>query len=141
MNENRRKILEMLAQGKITAEEAERLIGALEREPPAVGPSSEPSAKAKPKYLRVVVSDENKQGKPVQVNVRVPLQLLRAGVKLTSLIPAHARDRVNFALHKEGIQFDLNQINPQNLEELLEHLEDLTVDIDEQKTKARIFCE
>jgi len=31
MNDNRRQILDMLAQGKITAEEAERLIAALER--------------------------------------------------------------------------------------------------------------
>ena len=31
MNDNRRQILDMLAQGKLTAEEAERLIAALER--------------------------------------------------------------------------------------------------------------
>jgi len=33
MNENRRQILEMLAAGKITADEAERLIAALESGP------------------------------------------------------------------------------------------------------------
>jgi len=33
MSENRRQILEMLSQGKITATEAEGLISALEREP------------------------------------------------------------------------------------------------------------
>ena len=31
MNENRRKILEMLAAGQITADEAERLLAALEK--------------------------------------------------------------------------------------------------------------
>ncbi len=39
MNENRRQILEMLAAGKITADEAERLIAALEG-PPAAGNGS-----------------------------------------------------------------------------------------------------
>jgi polyhydroxyalkanoate synthesis regulator phasin len=34
MNEQRRQILQMLAEGKITADEAERLIDALEREQP-----------------------------------------------------------------------------------------------------------
>ena len=34
MNDNRRQILDMLAEGKITAEEAERLIAALERGDP-----------------------------------------------------------------------------------------------------------
>ncbi len=35
---------------------------------------------------------------PTKVNVRVPMQLLRAGVKLTSIIPPRARDEVNAAL-------------------------------------------
>ena len=35
MNENRRQILEMLAAGKITADEAERLLAALEPDPTA----------------------------------------------------------------------------------------------------------
>jgi len=38
MNENRRQILEMLAAGKITADEAERLIAALESGPARVPP-------------------------------------------------------------------------------------------------------
>ena len=33
MNDNRRQILDMLAGGKITADEAERLLAALDREP------------------------------------------------------------------------------------------------------------
>lgn len=38
MNENRRQILEMLAAGKITADEAERLLVALELNPARVSP-------------------------------------------------------------------------------------------------------
>jgi hypothetical protein len=39
MNEQRRQILEMLAEGKITADEAERLIDAVGREQPEPPPS------------------------------------------------------------------------------------------------------
>ncbi len=142
MNENRRKILEMLSSGQITADEAERLIAALEQEPsaaPVNGSDSRP--KAKVKYLRVVVAADEKTDDSTTVNIRVPMQLLRAGVKLTSLIPAEARDRVNLALKKEGMQFDLNQIKPENLEELIDHLEDLTIDVDDKDVKVRVFCE
>src|SRR5271155_1448927 len=102
MSEDRRKVLEMLAQGQITADEAERLIAALD-----FGPAGEPAPKAKPKFLRVAVEAEDHKGAPVKVNIRVPLQLLRAGVKLGSLIPPQARERVNFELQKEGLPFDL----------------------------------
>ena len=50
------------------------------------------------------------------------MQLLRAGVKLASLI-------------------DLTQIKPENLEELIDQLNDLTVDVDQKKNKVRVFCE
>ena len=45
MNEHRRQVLQMLSQGQITADEAEQLIAALEREP-----DSPP--KVKPKFIR-----------------------------------------------------------------------------------------
>lgn len=145
MNDDRRSILNMLAEGKITADEAERLLAALDRTPApaaAVADAGYPANRAKAKYLRVQVdTDEPGDGGPTKVNIRVPMQLLRAGVRLSSIIPPKARDEVNAAMQKEGIPFDINQLKPENLEELVEHLSDLTVDVDQEKTKVRIFCE
>jgi hypothetical protein len=144
MNENRMKILNMLAQGQITPDEAERLIAALENEAPRAGAEgvSEQGSKPKPKYVRVMVTDHNKHGDPVNMNVRVPLGMLRAGVKLTGLIPKQARDRVNAALQQDGVPFDLSQITSDNLDEVIAHLDELTVDVEEKgRTKVRVFCE
>ena len=146
MSEDRRSILEMLATGRITADEAERLLAALDRGPagpaPASSESGYPANRVKAKYLRVQVdTDEPGEGGPTKVNIRVPMQLLRAGVRLSSIIPPKARDEVNAAMQREGIPFDINQIRPENLEELVEHLADLTVDVDQERTKVRIFCE
>ena len=145
MNENRKQILEMLAAGQINADEAERLLVALEKEPVSAAPSgaSNSHPKAWPKYLRVLVeSDEGHHGQgPSKVNVRVPFQLLRAGVKLTSIIPAQARMKVNDALHQQGIDLDLSELKPENLEDLIYQLKELTVDIDDKSSKVRVFCE
>jgi hypothetical protein len=140
MNEQRRQILQMLAEGKITAEEAEQLIDALERqaESPAGDP---PRPKTRPKYLRVVVSTPEGGDSPSRINVRVPLQLLRAGVRLTSLIPPQALDKVNAQLLRSGVPIDLAQLKPQHIEDLIEQLDDLTVDLDEHDSKIRVFCE
>ncbi|MGD0155243.1 MAG: hypothetical protein ABSB50_04050 [Terracidiphilus sp.] len=158
MNENRRQILEMLAAGKITADEAERLLAALESEPAAtVGDFngsiagsrgwSETPVRTHAKYLRVLVqADETMTGMkgPTTVNVRVPMQLLRAGVRLASLIPPQAQEQLDEALNRHGVPFTVSQIKPENLEELIDHLEDLTVDVDGNDgnaTKVRVFCE
>ena len=149
MNENRRQILEMLATGKITAEEAERLISALEDPPSTLHGTNDKDTqpKTKAKYLRVLVeADESMTGLKGQtsVNVRVPMQLLRAGVRLASLIPAQAHQQLDEALSRHGVPLTLSQIKPENLEELIDHLEDLTVDVEGKEgnaTKVRVFCE
>jgi len=140
MNEDRKRILAMLAEGKITADEAERLLDAM-------GSRSAPAAYAAvgsnhpPRYFRVVVDANDGMDGPTRVNVRVPMQLLRAGVRLGALIPPRARDEVNAALAREGVPFDINQIKPENLEELIEHLAGVTVDVDDPNAKVRVFCE
>ena len=156
MNENRKQILDMLAAGRITADEAERLLAALEPEPgigagaqAAAGASSAKNTgpKTNPKYLRVLVeADESMTGNKglTTVNVRVPMQLLRAGVRLAALIPQQAHNHLDSALSSHGIPLTLSQIKPENLEELIDHLEDLTVDVDgkgENTTKVRVYCE
>lgn len=140
MNEQRKDILDMLAEGKITAEEAEQLIAALERDQPPAASSLDARPKGKAKYLRVVV-DALDDGEPGRVNVRVPLQLLRAGVRLAALIPPQALGQANAELNKSGVPFDLTQLKPEQLEALVEHLDDLTVEVDQPDAKVRVFCE
>ncbi|HWA96658.1 MAG TPA: hypothetical protein VG844_18825 [Terracidiphilus sp.] len=155
MNENRKQILEMLAAGKLTTDEAERLLAALEPEPPSVsdefprmvGNLKNAHATMRAKYLRVLVeADQSVTGMngPTTVNVRVPMQLLRAGVRLAALIPKQAHDQFDQALNQHGVPLTLSQIKPENLEELIDHLEDLTVDVEGKEgntTKVRVFCE
>ncbi len=140
MSEDRRQVLQMLAEGKITAEEAERLLSALDVPSSAVAAAD---GGRRPKYLRVLVDaeDPNHPGKPTKVNVRVPMQLLRAGVRLGALIPPAARDKVNQSLHEQGIPFDIGQLKPENLEALVDQLNELTVDVDQENAKVRVFCE
>jgi len=145
MSENRRQILQMLSEGKITADEAERLIAALEKEqgPASATPAKGEVLKPRAKYLRVLVEaqDHHHGNGQTKVNIRVPMQLLRAGVRLGALMPREARDRANAAMREKGIDFDINQIKPENLEELIEQLNDLEVNVDEDRAKVRVFCE
>ena len=143
MNNDRRSVLQMLADGKINADEAERLLSALDRTDapaPSGAYSAGPGRNAAPRYLRVTVEALD-QGDPTKVNVRVPMALLRAGVRLTSLIPPAARDQVNAELAKNGVPFDIAQLRPENLDELISHLDDLTVDVDSTDAKVRVYCE
>ena len=59
MNDQRRQILEMLAAGKISADEAERLLAALDRDtaPPSEEASPAATSKKKPKFLHVQVKE------------------------------------------------------------------------------------
>ena len=89
----------------------------------------------------MVVVDNSGSDGPGLVNVRVPLQLLRAGVRLTSLIPPQALTRVNAKLNESGVPIDLTELKPQQLEELIEQLDEVTVDVDDHDTNVHVFCE
>ena len=137
MDQQRRQVLEMLAEGTITVEQAERLIDALNREPPESSRRTGP----RPKYLRVVMEDNSGADGGTRMNVRVPLRLLRAGVRLTSLVPPQAVTRINAELAKSGVPIDLTELKPHDIEEVIEQLDELTVELDDPDTKMQVFCE
>ncbi|KPJ89453.1 MAG: hypothetical protein AMS17_01970 [Spirochaetes bacterium DG_61] len=135
MSEERRKVLEMLASGKIQVEEAERLLNAL-----GDGQNSEEGGPQRARYLRVLVEPDPSNKKGDRVNIRVPLKLIRAGLKWASFIPKEAQSKVREALSDKGIDIDLTKMKPEGLDELITQMNDLTVDV-EGKEKVKIFCE
>ena len=145
MTENQKKILEMVADKKITVDEAYRLLSLIQ--PSADSGSDEPKErKPSPKYMRVVIDTEHSWENgcdcgPAHVNIRVPVALLRAGVKLATLIPPEAYDQVDERLKNRGIMFDLRNMKPENVEELIQALNDLEVDIHGGQEKVRVYTE
>lgn len=141
MSDDRRKILDMLASGRLSAEEADRLLAALDRR--GAGDHVRPMG-ATPKYLRVEVSKLRGDGDDTKnVNIRVPLQLLRAGVKLPGLLPPKARDELNAAMRQKGMAFDFNQLRPDNVDALIAALVETSIDIDahDGRSRVRVSCE
>ncbi|UCG50915.1 MAG: hypothetical protein JSW58_12035 [Candidatus Latescibacterota bacterium] len=135
MNEERRQILDMLAQGKISPEDAERLLDKLGASEASGTRGSMPSTTEQPsklKYLRVHV--DSAEGD--KVNVRVPLALIRTGIKLTAVLP----DDVSEKLGKQGV--DLSKLSELDSDELYEALRELQVDVDSGEGDiVRVFCE
>lgn len=133
--ENRKRILEMVAENKITVDEAERLLALVDE------PVESASVKKAPKYLRVTIKPCAGSENTDRVNVRVPLSLVRAGVKLTSLIPNEAADKVDTALKEKGVGFSLKNLKEDDLEQLIDALSDLEMDIEGGKGKVNVFTE
>jgi hypothetical protein len=133
----------MLAAGKITTDEADRLLAALRASTPPERGAESGDARTRPRYLRVIVDANDEHDGPTKINIRVPLQLLRAGVRLASLMPARAQVKVNDALREQGMNFDVTKLKPEDIDELIDELRDTSVDITQARedVKIRIFSE
>ncbi|PKQ19872.1 MAG: hypothetical protein CVT66_08070 [Actinobacteria bacterium HGW-Actinobacteria-6] len=145
MSEDRARILNMLAEGKINAEEAERLLDAMDSRSaaaPAAGPAikGDPTQliNALPKFLHVLVDGDEGE----KVNVKIPLALVRSGLKLTSLIPPQAMEQLNTQMAESGMSIDFNNFKPEDIDELIEALREMEINVDGSKgEKVRVYAE
>jgi Asp-tRNA(Asn)/Glu-tRNA(Gln) amidotransferase B subunit len=152
MSEDRMRILTMLAEGKISADEAESLLDALTARAtaasaasgadasatgPAIKGDPAPLIAALPKYLYVKVNAENGDN----VDVKIPIALVRSGLKLTSLIPPTAMDQINDSMTEHGISIDFNNLKPEDIDELISALREMEISVDSANgDKVRVYC-
>lgn len=132
MNESRKKILAMLSEGRISVDEAAQLLEKVSStEEPEKAPAPQGPVK-NPRFLRVVVNSNDGD----RVNVRVPLSLIKTGIKLGSLMPKEAAQTVS----DKG--FDLSSLSQLDENELAQALSELTVEVDGSDGETvRIFAE
>ncbi len=55
---------------------------------------------------------------------------MRAGLKLTSLIPPQAMDQIDKSLAEKGMSFDLKNLKPEDLEDIIESLREMEINVD-----------
>ncbi len=119
MNEDRLRILKMLEEKKITADEAERLLEAL---------SGEQAVSHHSRFLKIRVWEGDSE-KP-KVNVSLPLSLVKWGM---DLVPESARAKI------KGKNIDLSMLS----EALEKNLTGKIIDVDEGEggNKVEIWVE
>ena len=96
MREERKRILRMLEEGKITSEEAEKLLDAIEKD-------REASSGKRARWMRVKVTEGDK----TKVNINLPISLIRALLKITGKFHMKFGDRtVEDELKKHGVEIN-----------------------------------
>ena len=138
MTENRKRVLEMLSDGKVSVDEAERLLSLVDGDSTPVKsvPRLVRTRDRPARYLRVTVDSDDEH-----VNVRVPLALIKAGVKFHSLVPKQAADGINEALRNNGLNIDLDKLRAESIEELVDALSEMEIDVQDEDERVRVYCE
>lgn len=151
MNEEIRSILNLLAEGRISVEQAQQLMDAVNR---AAQPrqlpagsfesSNAPPPKATPndtaaQFLRIKVNKLAYEDRPAkEVNIRVPVSLMSSGMRLGSIIQGFGGERVKEKMRERGI--DLSQLDNARLNEFLKKGQ-LLVDVEDGKSHIQVSCE
>jgi len=171
MSEETRRVLDLLAQGKITVDEADRLLAAIG--PVSTGSATPGAAAAgkgaatgeapSPKYLRITVSktrswpgDDGEHaprtwkwpghagGGNREVTIRVPVALVRNGMRLGAMIPGLTGAGLKAHLRERGVDVDLSKIDVDTIDQLVGEFGEMNIDVVSgrgRKAQVRITCE
>lgn len=143
MNENDRiRILNMLKEGKLTVEEAEKLLSAGEspKEIPIEEISLKDARGRKGKKFRIVVDAAGEKMKAAKVNISIPLSIIRTiGPVIANNLPKATKEE----LSQSGV--DIIQIM-NDIESMIDSgIDEDIVNVDtgegEDKAKVRIYVE
>jgi hypothetical protein len=139
MSEETRRVLEMLSEGKVTVQEADQLLQAVNAPGQSADEKAADGKKGEPRYFRILVNKPAREGKKAEnVNIKVPMTVVRGGLRLGAFFPGMmAKKKVQLA---DGSELDLSKIHYSDLEAMIKDIGELTVDVDGD-AQVRIRCE
>ncbi|MCX7995952.1 MAG: hypothetical protein N3A65_09355 [candidate division WOR-3 bacterium] len=131
MSEERRKILNMVAEGKITPEEAERLLSVLKE------------TQDKAHFFRIRIYDRNSE--KTKVKVDIPLGVLKLLLKFGATFQGLAPE--GFKMNIKGKEFHLDEFTPEMLDKIIGELDEsgrfnlVEVDNTEDNERVEVYIE
>lgn len=93
------------------------------------------------RQIIIQVEPKDQENSPSDsVHIKVPVQVLKAGVKLSSFLPDHAKDRVAKALQTKGFDFD-TLLKSEEIDIFVASLSELNLVVEEDDAKVIVSCE
>ena len=154
MSDERRRVLDLLAQGKITVDEADELLKTLganaTREagaaPQADAATSDPQ---RTRWVRINVHKlANDDRTEKDVNIRVPIAVVKGGMRLGAIIATFAGEKAAKQMKERGLDLDLSTINGDlsrmngaEFDVFMKSLDDMNIEIDDGRSQVRITAE
>jgi len=146
-----RRILDMLSGGKISVDEADRLLKAMSADPAAGTAATAPSPDTtRARWIRINIHKPAKDDghRPKDVNIRVPIAVVKGGMRLGALIGTFAGEKAARRMKAQGLDIDLSKINSDlsqmngpEFDEFLRSLHDTNIEIDDGNAQVRITAE
>ena len=140
-----RRILDLLAQGKITVDEADQLLRAVsgsKGKPPSESRNDPQADRSNARWMRITIDKAPRDGRPAkQVTIRVPMALVRGGARLGAIFPYRGNDRVSQHLRDHGIDVDWSRMDWSKVDTVLQNMDETTIDVDNGKAQVRISYE
>ena len=146
-----RRILDMLQDGKITVDEADRLIKALGADRPAESAADTAAdTRERVRWIRINIQKpaNNADHKAKNVNIRVPIAIVKGGMRLGAIIGTFAGEKAARRMKAQGLDIDLakissdlSQMNGPEFDEFLRSLNETNIEIDDGKSTVRITAE
>src|SRR6516225_7441834 len=135
--EDTKRVLELLAQGRITVDEADQLLRAMKE------PAEQPAAETRtPRWMRITIEKAARDGRPAKtVTIRVPVAFARSGLRLGAMFPHVFGPKLKEEFRKQGIDFDFSKLDLGHIEPLLNDLGETTIDVNDGQAQIRIRCE
>jgi hypothetical protein len=147
-----RRILDMLSQGKITVDEADRLIKAVSADRPSETAAADTSTdgKRRARWFRINIQKpvKDETGGPKNVNIRVPIAVVKGGMRLGAIIATFAGEKAAQRMKARGLDLDLSAINGDlsrmngaEFDAFMKSLDDMNIEVDDGKSQVRITAE
>jgi hypothetical protein len=106
MSEERKKILDMVAQGKLTPEEADRLLGAIKE------------SQERARFFRVRVFDKAKNKQKVRVDI--PISVLKLASKIGTAFKGFIPEGHKVNIH--GKEISLDEFTPEIIDKIIDEI-------------------
>lgn len=142
MSDETRRVLDLLAQGKISVDDADRLLRAIAAgQGRGADAAAQPDA-AKRRWVRIAVHKPGHGGTHEKdINIRVPIAIVKSGMRLGALIPGMAGEQVSARLRERGLDIDFSKLDAAAIDDVLKEIGDTNIEIDSGKAQVRITCE
>lgn len=73
--------------------------------------------------------------------MRIPLSLLRAGMRMRALVPEEARERIAAALREKGVDADMFELPEDRIDDFIRALADLEFEAGDTRGGPCIYLE